>query len=132
MDRRMKLILAAGIAVAAVVGGTGVAYAMLQADASASLRATGKVGEQADGYLGVVGSADASLRAQVDAVNIKRRAYYTDLAGKRGAKIEEVAAATACEILASRVGPGQYFRLSDGVWRQREGNTPVPRPDYCG
>jgi uncharacterized protein YdbL (DUF1318 family) len=128
----MKLILAAGIGLAAVVGGTGVAYAMMQADASASLRASGKVGEQADGYLGVVGSADASLRAQVDAVNIKRRAYYTDLAGKRGAKIEEVAAATACEIFASRIAPGQYFRLSDGTWRQREGNAPVPRPSYCG
>jgi uncharacterized protein YdbL (DUF1318 family) len=127
----MKLVLAAGIGIAAVVGGTGVAMAMFQ-DASASLRASGKVGEQADGYLGVVGSADASLRAQVDAVNIKRRAYYTDLAGKRGAKIEEVAAATACEIFASRVGPGQYYRLSDGVWRQREGNAPVPRPSYCG
>jgi len=132
MNRRMKLILAAGIGLAAVVGGTGVAYAMMQADASASLRASGKVGEQADGYLGVVGSADASLRAQVDAVNIKRRAYYTDLAGKRGAKIEEVAAATACEIFASRIAPGQYFRLSDGTWRQREGNAPVPRPSYCG
>src|SRR3546814_10207224 len=73
MTRRLKLILAAGIGVAAIVGGTGVAYAMLQGDsASASLRATGKVGEQADGYLGVVGSADGSLRAQVDAVNIKQ------------------------------------------------------------
>jgi hypothetical protein len=132
MNRRKKLILAAGIAVAAAVGGTSVAFAMLQADASASLRASGKAGEQADGYLGVVGSADASLRAQVDAVNIKRRAYYTEIASKRGAKIEEVAAATACEIFASRVGPGQYFRLADGVWRQRDGSTPVPRPDYCG
>ena len=131
MNRRSRLIIAAGIAVAAAIGGTSVAYAWLQ-DASAELRASGKAGEQADGYLGVVGSADAALRAQVDAVNIKRRAYYTDLAGKRGAKIEEVAAATACEILASRVGPGQYYRLSDGVWRQRDGNTPVPRPSYCG
>jgi uncharacterized protein YdbL (DUF1318 family) len=93
MSRRIKLILAAGIAVAAIAGTATVAVAMMQ-DASASLRATGKVGEQADGYLGIVGSADASLRSQVDAVNIKRRAYYTDLAGKRGAKIEEVAAAT--------------------------------------
>ena len=132
MNRRMKMILAAGIGLAAVVGGTGVAYAMLQADASASLRASGKVGEQADGYLGVVGSADASLRAQVDSVNIKRRAYYTDLAAKRGAKIEEVAATAACEIFSSRVAPGQYYRLTDGVWRQREGNAPVPRPAYCG
>ena len=131
MSRRIKLILAAGIAVAAIAGGATVATAMLQ-DASASLRASGKVGEQADGYLGIVGSADASLRAQVDAINIKRRAYYPDLAGKRGAKIEEVAAATACEIFASRVSPGQYYRLADGVWRQREGNAPVPRPSYCG
>ena len=130
MNRRIKLILAAGIAVAAVVGGSSVAYSMLQ-DASAELRATGKVGEQFDGYLGVVGSADAELRAQVDAVNIKRRAYYANLAAKRGAKIEEVAAATACEIFASRVAPGQYYRLADGVWRQRDGN-PIPRPGYCG
>jgi uncharacterized protein YdbL (DUF1318 family) len=130
MNRRIKLILAAGIAVAAVAGGATVAAAMMQ-DASASLRATGKVGEQADGYLGIVGSGDASLRAQVDAVNIKRRAYYTDLASKRGAKIEEVAAATACEIFASRIQPGQYYRL-DGTWQKREGSAPVPRPRYCG
>jgi uncharacterized protein YdbL (DUF1318 family) len=78
MNRQLKLILAAGIAVAAVAGGSSVASAWFQ-DASAELRASGKAGEQADGYLGVVGSADASLRAQVDAINIKRRAYYTDL-----------------------------------------------------
>ena len=131
MNRRLKLILAAGIAVAAVVGGTGVAYAWFQ-DASAQLRSTGKVGEQADGYLGVVGSADASLRAQVDAINIQRRAYYTDLAGKRGAKIEEVAATTACELFRTRVGPGQYYRGTDGIWRQRDGSAPVPVPSYCG
>ncbi len=132
MDRRLKLIFAAGIAVAAVVGGTGVAYSMMMQDASAALRSTGKVGEQSDGYLGVVGSADAPLRAQVDNINIKRRAYYTELAAKRGAKIEEVAAAAACEIFASRVQPGQYYRLADGVWRQREAGAPIPRPAYCG
>ena len=132
MSRQMKLILAAGIALGAVVGGTSVAYAMLQADAAASLRAGGKVGEQADGYLGVVGSADAGLRAQVDAINIQRRAYYTDLAAKRGAKIEEVAATTACELFRTKVGAGQYYRLPDGVWRQRDGGTPVPLPSYCG
>lgn len=130
MSRRIKLILAAGIAVAAIAGTATVAAAMMQ-DASASLRATGKVGEQADGYLGIVGSADASLRAQVDAINIKRRAYFTDLAAKRGAKIEEVAAAAACEIFASRIAPGQYYKL-DGSWQKREGNAPVPRPAYCG
>lgn len=130
MTRRTKLFLAVGIGLAALVGGTSYAYVM-QGDNSAQLRATGQVGEQADGYLGLVGSAPANLRAQVDAVNIKRRAYYTEIAARRGAKIEEVAATTACEILASRVEPGQYYRLSDGVWRKRNGNEPVTRPGYC-
>ena len=129
MSRRMKLILAAGIGLGAVLGTT-TAYAMMQ-DASAELRASGQAGEQADGYLGVVGSAPASLRAQVDAVNIKRRAYYTDLAAKRGAKIEEVAATTACELFRTKVAPGQYYRLPDGVWRQRDA-APIPLPAYCG
>lgn len=129
MSRRMKLILAAGIGLAAVLGTT-TAYAMMQ-DASAQLRASGQVGEQADGYLGLVGSAGADVRAQVDAVNIKRRAYYTDLAAKRGAKIEEVAATTACELFRTKVAPGQYYRLPDGVWRQRD-SAPIPLPSYCG
>lgn len=132
MTRRLKTILAAGAVLALVAGGASVAHAMVQDSASASLRATGQVGEQPDGYLGIVGSAPASVRAQVDAVNIKRRAYYTELAGKRNAKIEEVAAATACQIFASRVGPGQYYRAADGSWQQRDGNAPVPRPGYCG
>ncbi|HEX8063820.1 MAG TPA: YdbL family protein [Allosphingosinicella sp.] len=129
MSRHLKLILAAGIGLGAILGTTG-AYAMMQ-DASAQLRASGQVGEQADGYLGLVGSAPAAVRAQVDSVNIKRRAYYTDLAAKRGAKIEEVAATTACELFRTKVAQGQYYRLPDGVWRQRD-SAPIPLPGYCG
>jgi uncharacterized protein len=127
MNRRLKLILAAGLVVAAA----GATAASAQGDAAASLRASGQAGEQADGYLGVVGSGSADVRAQVDAVNIKRRAYYTDLAAKRGAKIEEVAATTACELFRTKVGAGQYYRLPDGVWRQRD-SSPIPLPGYCG
>ena len=130
MNRRTKIILALGAALAATVGGSGVVYA-LQADASAQLRATGQAGEQADGYMGVVGNGGADLRAQVESVNIKRRALYTDLASKRGVKIEEAAASTACEIFKTRIQPGQYYRLTDGVWRKRD-NTPIPLPGYCG
>ncbi len=129
MTRRTKLILAAALGAALLVGGTGVAYALQ--DASATLRSSGQAGEQADGYLGLVGSASADTRAAVDSVNIKRRAYYTDLAAKRGAKIEEVAATTACELFRTKVGPGQYYRLPDGVWRQRD-SAPIPLPSYCG
>ena len=130
MSRRMKIMIAAGVAVAALAGGT--AYAFVFQDAAAQLRASGAVGEQADGYLGLVGSASADVRAQMDSVNIQRRAAYTRLASQRNATIEEVAAATGCSLLASRVGPGQYYRLTDGVWRRRNGSEPVPRPDHCG
>jgi uncharacterized protein len=129
MSRRFKHLAAA--ALGAAVLGAGAAYA-LQADAAAALRASGKVGEQADGYLGVVGGGDGALRAEVNAINIKRRAHYTELAARRGAKIEEVAATTACELFRTRVAPGQFFRGTDGVWRQRAGNSPVPLPSYCG
>ncbi|HEX5182555.1 MAG TPA: YdbL family protein [Allosphingosinicella sp.] len=129
MRRRLKPILAAAAAIAALAGATA-AYAM-QGDAAAQLRASGQAGEQADGYLGMVGAGSASLRQQVDAINIKRRAYYTDLAARRGAKIEEVAATTACELFRTKVQPGQFYRLPDGVWRKRD-SAPVPLPGYCG
>ena len=125
-------MLAIGLGLA-TLGGASAVYAMAQTDTSAELRATGLVGEQFDGYLGIVGgSAPSTLRAQVNGVNIKRRAFYTDLAARRGVKIEEAAAATACEIFATRIQPGQYYQLPDRVWRRRDGATPVPRPGYCG
>jgi len=129
MSRRTKLLIAALVGIALVAGTS--AYAM-QGDAAGQLRASGLVGEQSDGYLGLVGSAPAAVRAQMEQVNIQRRAAYTQLATNRGATIEEVAAATACQLFAGRIGPGQYYRLPDGVWRQRNGNEPVPRPSHCG
>ncbi|HEY0149685.1 MAG TPA: YdbL family protein [Allosphingosinicella sp.] len=129
MNRRTKTIIAAGLVLAAV-GSAGAAYAFQ--DAAASLRASGQAGEQADGYLGVVGSVPASVRAQVDSVNIQRRAYYTDLAARRGAKIEEVAATTACELFRSKVAPGQFYRGTDGAWKKRAAGETIPLPSYCG
>lgn len=131
MKTRVKIMIAAGLGLAVALGGAGYAHAM-QAMTADQLRASGVVGEQADGYLGIVGSAPANVRAGVDAVNIERRASYTSLAASRGTTIEEAAASTACEIFARRVGPGQYYRLPDGVWRKRNGNEPVPLPAFCG
>ncbi|MFN3945683.1 MAG: YdbL family protein [Allosphingosinicella sp.] len=131
MTRGMTYGIALALGTAALVLAAGGAAVAMQQDAAAALRQAGQAGEQADGYMGVVGNASAQTRAQVDSVNIRRRALYTELAAQRRATIEEVAAATACEIFASRVGPGQYYRLPDGVWRQRNGNEPVPRPAWC-
>jgi len=129
MTRRTKMLIAAALGIAMVAGSA--AYAV-QGDSAGQLRASGLVGEQADGYLGLVGSAPSDVRAQMDQVNIQRRAAYTQLATQRNATIEEVAAATACQIFAGRVGPGQHYRLPDGIWRRRNGSEPVPRPSHCG
>jgi uncharacterized protein YdbL (DUF1318 family) len=128
MTRRTQLLIAALVGIAVVAG----TAAHAQGDAASQLRASGHVGEQADGYLGLVDAASADLRAQMEQVNIQRRAAYTQLASQRGATIEEAAAATACQLFATRVGPGQYYRLPDGVWRRRNGSEPVPRPSHCG
>ncbi|CAA9502537.1 MAG: hypothetical protein AVDCRST_MAG91-1118 [uncultured Sphingomonadaceae bacterium] len=123
--RHARLIIALGLSVAALTAGAAAAQ-----DASAQLRASGAVGEQSDGYLGVVGDAPASVRDQVNAINIKRRAFYTDIARNRGATVQEVAVKTACELFQNKVQPGQYYRLPDGVWRKREGT--IALPSYCG
>ena len=120
MTRRTKLLIAALVGICVVAGTT--AYA--QGDAAAQLRASG--------HVGLVDTASGDVRAQMEQVNIQRRAAYTQLAAQRNATIEEVAAATACQLFAGRVGPDQYYRLPDGVWRRRNGSEPVPRPSHCG
>jgi hypothetical protein len=122
-SRYQKLAFAAAIGLAAAAG-----TANAQADqAIEQARAQGIVGEQADGYLGIAKAGSADIKSRVDATNIKRRAVYTDLAAKRGATVQEVAAATACELLQSRVPAGGVWRDEAGAWR----SAPVQKPSFC-
>ncbi|MBA2347096.1 MAG: DUF1318 domain-containing protein, partial [Solirubrobacterales bacterium] len=59
-------------------------------------RAAGQVGERYDGYLGYASVPDIRLRAQVESINIRRRALYTDLAMKRRANRVEVGITAGC------------------------------------
>jgi len=125
-----KLTIIAGLAAATlVVAGAGIAIAQSGGLVSAAL-ADGTVGEQADGYLGIRGSVSADVRAEVDALNIKRRAAYTQRAAQKGATVKEVAAAVGCETLASRVPTGRAYLLPDGVWRVK-GAAAISLPAYC-
>jgi uncharacterized protein YdbL (DUF1318 family) len=104
--------------------------AWAQSGAVAEAMAAGTVGEQADGYLGIAGAASADVKAEVDSINIKRRAVYTDLAGKRGVTVSDVAAATGCQTLSSRVKAGQVYRIGAGAW-QTKGADAIALPAYC-
>lgn len=121
-----------GIALCAVVmaGGLLSQSASAQTPAVTAAIADGSVGEQSDGYLGVNGSVSADVRQGVEAINIKRRAAYTDLAAKRGVTVADMAAATGCQTLASRVRQGQSYRIGGGGW-QTKGAGAIALPDYC-
>lgn len=95
-----------------------------------SAKAAGQVGERFDGYLGYAIAPDGARRAQVESINIRRRALYTDLAAQRGASRAEVGIAAGCELLAT-VAFGEAYLLGDNVWRRRAPNEAVPIPDYC-
>jgi uncharacterized protein len=94
-------------------------------------RAAGQVGERFDGYLGyAVVPQNAQARSQTEAINIRRRALYTDLAQRRGVSPQEVGITAGCTLLG-RVGVGESYMLGDGRWRRRAAGEPAPVPDYC-
>lgn len=131
MMRRKKILLALGVAAAAVAGLAMQATAQGAEEAIvSSAKASGVVGEQADGYLGFAKAPAADVKAAVDAVNIKRRQIYTELAAKQNATVQEVAAARGCEQLAKRVAPGQAYKVG-ASWAVR-GSEPINLPAVCG
>ena len=110
------------------------APALAQGDpAIEQARAAAQIGEQADGFLGVVDGANlgADLRARVDQINIRRRAAYADIAERRGVSVREVAAATGCSQLQNRVEVGHAYRDEAGAWARRTATQPVRMPAYC-
>ncbi|KQN09431.1 hypothetical protein ASE85_00140 [Sphingobium sp. Leaf26] len=127
---RKLLILAASAAVALASGLLMTAPARAQSGAVAAAMTAGTVGEQADGYLGIAGTVGADVRSGVEAINIKRRAAYTQLAGQRGVTVQDVAAATGCQTLSSRVKQGQVYRIGAGAW-QTKGAGAIALPPYC-
>ena len=90
-------------------------------------RAAGQVGEKMDGYLGIVGGADASLRRLVDDLNIKRRAVYADKAKAANATLEEYAFTAGCVAIA-RTSPGEKYQAPDGSWQTRGASAPIRDP----
>jgi uncharacterized protein YdbL (DUF1318 family) len=125
MMKRSKIILgAAGLALMALGG-----VASAQDSPVAAAINAGQVGERADGYLGVRGDVSGAVRAEVEQINIKRRALYTQRAAERGVAVEAIAAATACQAM-KRVGVGHAYSLGTG-WSVRGAGDPPPAPGNC-
>jgi uncharacterized protein YdbL (DUF1318 family) len=81
-------------------------------------KADGLIGEQANGYLGLVsGNAPADVKALISEANAKRKARYQSIAAKQGvplSEVEKVGGATAIE----RTLRGNYIKDASG-WRKK-------------
>ena len=116
---------------AGIVAATGlVAPAQAQRDpAYAAARANGSVGEQVDGYLGIVGQETPALRSLVNDINIKRRAVYAQKAQENNATLEQFAMTAGCQAIA-RTSPGEKYQAPDGTWKTRT-DAPPERDPRC-
>ncbi|MGY6636322.1 MAG: YdbL family protein [Erythrobacter sp.] len=120
-----KLIAPVSLVIGAVLLS---APALAQRDpAYAEARASGKIGEQADGYLGIVGTPTTELKKLVDDINIKRRALYSQKAQEYNVTIEAYALTSGCQAIY-RTQPGEMYRTPEGKWKPRTSDAPERDP----
>ena len=98
-----------------LLGAAGLGAGSAAASPLEDAKKAGLIGEQPDGYVGLVsGTAPAATVALVRDINGKRRAAYLEIAKQKSAPVEDVAA-LAAEKLFARAQPGDYL-LVDGQW----------------
>lgn len=79
-------------------------------------KANGYVGEQYDGYIGVVHhNVPEDVHALVSNVNAKRRAHYQSISQKTQTSLANVEALAGQKAI-ERTPAGQYIKLKGGGW----------------
>lgn len=82
-------------------------------------KTNGQLGEQVDGYLGLVDpTAPEDVKALMAEINAKRLAKYTEIAASRGVSVEAVAKITA-EKVFQLAEPGTYLFDQTNSWKQK-------------
>lgn len=81
-------------------------------------KAKGLVGEQADGYLGVVSGADPAITAAVNAINAGRGDVYAQTAARTGVSRDAAGQAAGAQLIA-RTPAGEYIKPLGGSWTKK-------------
>lgn len=82
-------------------------------------KSSGAVGEQLNGYLGIVTSSpSAELRALVNEINTKRKAHYQSSAESASVTLE-IFEQRMGQRLHERAAPGEYIQDANGQWRKK-------------
>lgn len=93
----------------------------------ANARAKGEIGEQPDGYLGIVVAPTTDLKKLVDDINIKRRSIYSTKATDNKVTLEAYALTSGCQAIL-RTAPGEKYRTPEGKWKTRTTEPPERDP----
>ncbi|ESQ74113.1 YdbL family protein [Asticcacaulis sp. AC402] len=112
-------VTASGMSVAAILvtpAAADIASSKVIVDAA---KAAGTVGEKSDGFLGIVGDADAATQAAVAEINAGRRDVYGQAAAKNGVSIEAAGGSAFVNIILPRLSPGEYYQDASGAWVQK-------------
>ena len=79
-------------------------------------KSQGLVGEQTNGYLGVISAkAQSDVKALIADINQKRKSEYQAIAQRNKTELQAVEA-LAAKTAIERTAPGQYVRLPSGEW----------------
>ncbi|MEN8158742.1 MAG: YnbE family lipoprotein [Myxococcota bacterium] len=81
-------------------------------------KAEGRVGEQADGYVGAVPGHEADSAALLSSENTRRRAEYEAIAAERGTELRAVEF-VAGERRIAEAEPGEWVLPADGEWQRK-------------
>ncbi|MCF6263570.1 MAG: YdbL family protein [Xanthomonadales bacterium] len=91
----------------------------VQASALSEAKASGLIGEQPNGYLGLVQqNAPGNVKALIADVNAKRKAVYQRIADRQGTSlkgVERVGGQSAIE----KTLQGNYIRSPGGSWQKK-------------
>lgn len=82
-------------------------------------KAQGLVGEQPNGYLGLVkANASADVKAMMNDINSKRKQAYQRIAQRNNTKLDVVETLAGKKAI-ERTPPGQYVKLPTGQWAKK-------------
>ena len=114
--RRTLIALTLGLGLIASAGHAQTADAKATVDAA---KVAGVVGEQGDGFLGLVtGSAPPNVQAAVAEINAGREKAYADISAKTGVPESAAGEATARQLQA-RIPSGQFYKPQGGGWTKK-------------
>ncbi|WDE10022.1 YdbL family protein [Thalassomonas haliotis] len=89
------------------------AHALTLSDA----KSAGLLGEQADGYLGLV-KQNSEAKALMLTVNKKRLAHFKAIAKKNKTSVADVAALAGAKFI-NETAKGHYIKTSSGTWKKK-------------